>query len=218
MFFPINERENYIARTLHEAYQTGALKIEEIRNFISEWLKKFKIGCDLDITNIEGEGYTIKVRSTNGHTRNLVDIGTGSAQIVLLLLKVAIILATRTNKSVLLVMEEPEQNMHPNFQSLLADLFFAIQTKGIKILVETHSEYFIRRSQVLVAQLSAENRYTQEELDLSNPFRVIYFPESGKPYDMHYKINGDFEQLFGDGFFDAAALNRMELYRLQLNQ
>jgi hypothetical protein len=45
---------------------------------------------------------------------------------------------------------------------------------------------------------------------------VLYFPEDGKPYDMHYKVNGDFEHLFGEGFFDAAALNRIELYRMQL--
>ena len=84
------------------------------------------------------------------------------------------------------------------------------------MIVETHSEYMIRRSQVIVAQIAAQKGYIQDELDQNNPFKVLYFPEDGKPYDMHYKVNGDFEHLFGEGFFDAAALNRIELYRMQL--
>jgi predicted ATPase len=116
----------------------------------------------------------------------------------------------------LLVIEEPEQNLHPNYQSLLADLFYNIQDLGVRMIIETHSEYLIRRSQVIVAHLAAENGYNQKELDDNNPFKVVYFPESGQPYDMHYKTNGDFEHLFGEGFFDAAAKNRVELYRMQL--
>ena len=85
------------------------------------------------------------------------------------------------------------------------------------MIVETHSEYLIRRSQVIVAEIAAEKGFSQEELDKSNPFRVIYFPEAGQPYDMHYKTNGDFEHLFGEGFYDAAAMNKIALYRMQLN-
>ena len=219
VFFSIDDRNDYIARTLHEAYQTRALQHNETNSFVRGWLRSFKIGDRIEITRVEGDGYTIKIIDIDGRgAKNLVDIGTGSAQIVLLLLKVAIILSTRQTEAVLLVIEEPEQNMHPNFQSLLADLFLAIQQEGIRLLVETHSEYMIRRSQVLVAKMSSYMKYTQEKLDSKNPFRVIYFPESGQPYDMHYKVNGDFEHLFGEGFFDAAAKNRVELYKMQLEQ
>ena len=218
VFFSMDDRNDFIARTLHEAYQTRALRHNETQDFIRHWLMEFKIGDKIEISRIEGEGYSVKVIDKDGRFKNLADIGTGSAQIVLLLLKVAIILSTRQTEAVLLVIEEPEQNMHPNYQSLLADLFFAMQQKGIKLLVETHSEYLIRRSQVIVAKLCSEMHYTQEELDKKNPFRVIYFPESGQPYDMHYKVNGDFEHLFGEGFFDAAAKNRVELYKMQLEQ
>lgn len=218
VFFSIDDRNDYIARTLHEAYQTRALKQNEISGFVRQWLKKFKIGDKIEIKRVDGEGYTIKIVDEDGRSKNLVDIGTGSAQIVLLLLKVAIILTTRQTEAVLLVIEEPEQNMHPNYQSLLADLFFAMQQEGVRLLIETHSEYMIRRSQVLVARMSSEKNYSQEELDAKNPFRVVYFPESGQPYDMHYKVNGDFEHLFGEGFFDAAAKNRVELYKMQLEQ
>lgn len=218
VFFSIDDRNDYIARTLHEAYQTRALQHNEAHNFVKKWLRSFKIGDSIEITRVEGDGYTIKIIDVDGRSKNLVDIGTGSAQIVLLLLKVAIILSTHQTEAVLLVIEEPEQNMHPNFQSLLADLFYDMHTEGLRLLVETHSEYMIRRSQVLVAKMSSHLKYTQRKLDERNPFRVIYFPESGQPYDMHYKVNGDFEHLFGEGFFDAAAKNRVELYKMQLEQ
>ncbi|MBO5815391.1 MAG: AAA family ATPase [Bacteroidales bacterium] len=216
VFFSINDRNDYISRTLHEVYQTRALRRTEPHDFLKYWMEKFGIGSDVKINRIEGEGYNVKIVKKDGSTKNLVDIGTGSAQIVLLLLKISVILATQQSSSVLVIIEEPEQNMHPNYQSLLADLFYAIHKYGIRMIVETHSEYMIRRSQVLVAQLTAQNKYTQEELDHNCPFRVLYFPEDGMPYDMHYKVNGDFEQLFGEGFFDAAALNRIELYKMQL--
>jgi predicted ATPase len=212
----MNDRNDYISRTLHEVYQTRALSRTEAHDFLKYWIEKFGIGTDVQINRIEGEGYSVKIIKQDGTSKNLVDIGTGSAQIVLLLLKISVILATQQSGSVMVIIEEPEQNMHPNYQSLLADLFFAIHQYGIKMIVETHSEYMIRRSQVIVAQIAAQKGYIQDELDQNNPFKVLYFPEDGKPYDMHYKVNGDFEHLFGEGFFDAAALNRIELFRMQL--
>ena len=216
VFFSMNDRNDYISRTLHEVYQTRALSRTEAHDFLKYWIEKFGIGTDVQINRIEGEGYSVRIIKQDGTSKNLVDIGTGSAQIVLLLLKISVILATQQSGSVMVIIEEPEQNMHPNYQSLLADLFFAIHQYGIKMIVETHSEYMIRRSQVIVAQIAAQKGYRQDELDQNNPFKVLYFPENGKPYDMHYNVNGDFEHLFGEGFFDAAALNRIELYRMQL--
>jgi predicted ATPase len=221
VFFSIEDRNDYVARTLHEAYQTRALSekyanIRDLSFFVNHWLQAFNIGKKVEIRCSEGDGYTAKIVAKDGYTKNLADIGTGAANLVLLLIKVATIIKTNKTGNVLLVLEEPEQNMHPNYQSLLADLLLAIQEEGIKVLVETHLEYLIRRSQILVARLSAENNYTQEELDEKNPFRVLYFPEDKQPFDMHYMVNGDFEHLFGEGFYDAAAKNRVELYRMQL--
>ena len=216
VIFSINDKNDYVAQTIHEAYTHKTLYNKGAKDFINYWLSRFKIGTECKISTIEGEGYIVHITDDKGHTRNLVDIGTGSAQIVLLLLKVATIMTTSISK--LIVVEEPEQNLHPNYQSLLADLFYNIQDIGVRMIIETHSEYLIRRSQVIVALLASEKGYNQKEIDENNPFRVIYFPESGKPYDMHYKVNGDFEHLFGEGFFDAAAKNRVELYKMQLDQ
>ncbi len=51
------------------------------------------------------------------------------------------------------IIEEPELNLHPALQSKLADLFLDVhQMWGIDFLIETHSEYILRRSQVIGGQ------------------------------------------------------------------
>ena len=108
-----------------------------------------------------------------------------------------------------LFIEEPEQNLHPRFQSLLADLFQKINYELDKrIIVETHSEYLVRRTQVLVYM----NNYTEEQLKVENPFKVYYFPENGSPYDMKYRTDGRFEEEFGSGFFDEASKLALQLF------
>lgn len=104
----------------------------------------------------------------------------------------------RMLKSKILIFEEPEQNLHPALQSKLADLFADIHKKfGYDVIVETHSEYMIRRTQALIA--SGEFPFEK------NPFHVYYFPQGGLPYDMKYTEAGFFEESFDPGFYDTAS-------------
>ncbi len=53
----------------------------------------------------------------------------------------------------MVLLEEPESNLHPNLQSKLADfLIDASDRFGIKWVIETHSEYFIRKLQYWTAK------------------------------------------------------------------
>ena len=103
----------------------------------------------------------------------------------------------------LVIIEEPEQNLHPASQSKLADLFLEVSKLGVNVLVETHSEYLVRRSQVLVAEAKYKD---EQELAEKCPFKVYYLPEAGTgiPYDMEFRTDGRFKQDFGDGFYDEA--------------
>lgn len=103
-----------------------------------------------------------------------------------------------------LIFEEPEQNLHPALQSKLADLFADIHEKfGYNVIVETHSEYMIRRTQALIA--SGEVPFDK------NPFHVYYFPQGELPYDMEYQKTGGFVHSFGPGFYDEAAKLDMDV-------
>ena len=108
--------------------------------------------------------------------------------------------------------EEPELNLHPALQSKLADLFLDVHQRfNIDFLIETHSEYILRRSQVIVAT----NEF--EVAPNENPFCVHYFPKDihQMPYRLEYQEDGSFNRNFGDGFFDEASSSTLELLKLK---
>lgn len=112
-----------------------------------------------------------------------------------------------------IAIEEPEIHLHPKYQSLLTDMFIeAYNDYNIHFIIETHSEYLIRRSQVLVAKEQYKN---DEELIKNNPFKVYYLPYDGAPYDMEYASDGYFERSFGKGFFDVSSALSLDLDRIE---
>lgn len=211
------DRNDYMAQLLHTFTCENIQEGSEASRFLTRWLKNFKIGVNYRINSVQGEGYTVEIETTDRVWRHLADLGMGSNQLVTLLIELATLISIKGNRQYpLIIVEEPEQNLHPAVQSKLADLFAELnQTRGFKFLIETHSEYLIRRTQVLLAKTVQEDRLTEEDLDEKNPFKVHYFPENGIPYDMEYQLNGRFANNFGHGFFDAATETALELDSLQ---
>ena len=57
-----------------------------------------------------------------------------------------------------MLLEEPEANLHPAFQSKLADLFSEVAVDyEQQLIVETHSEYMVRKFQYLVVLILSGN-------------------------------------------------------------
>ena len=89
-------------------------------------------------------------------------------------------------------------------------LLKSYQKYNIHFIIETHSEYLIRRTQVI----TSEQRYeSQEELNEKNPFRVYYITKDSQLYDMRYRTNGLFGEKFGEGFMDEASKMHMTLLK-----
>jgi len=226
MLYTIDDKNDFMAQAIHEYARRGVVRGSFTDIFIRKWMNEFGIGSDYEIESIGGEGYTFKVITQNG-TMNLADMGMGTNQLMVLLLSLATIMFEEGHhgkdggKSFIpkfIIIEEPEQNLHPRLQSKLADLISEVaMDDSYKFLIETHSEYFIRRTQVLVAEMNIES---EEELAKQNPFKVYYFPAEGMPYDMKYLPSGRFENKFGEGFFDeasSAALTISKLERRKIN-
>lgn len=196
--------------------------------FMNEWIKRFEIGDSIRLkTTEEGLGVMLYLfknsEEKNGHL--LADEGYGITQLISLLLQIetAILEAKivyKTNEtetysgprfskskvahyeSCTLTVEEPEIHLHPKLQSLLADMFLeAYQEFNIHFIVETHSEYLIRKTQVLVSQ---SNYSTNEEAESNSPFITYYLPKGRKPYSLRYRKDGKFAEKFGEGFYDEA--------------
>lgn len=208
-----DDRQDVNSRVVHEFYQEHILEGELVDQWLKKWLRNFEVGERIMIMPLDGEGYYVKVDTPDDEV-HLADMGMGSIQLVILLLRLATI-ANRiknTGQPWWVIIEEPEQNMHPMLQSKLADLFVDFQQAfASKIIVETHSEYLVRRTQLMVA----ERNYDEEDLALSWPVTVFYFPsERGcQPYDMEYQTNGLFAKKFDSGFFDEAGRMHMEILK-----
>lgn len=105
--------------------------------------------------------------------------------------------------------EEPEIHLHPKYQSLLAEMFFeAYKEYNIQFIVETHSEYIIRRLQTLVADKLLK------PTDISISYLADEEHESvGEPKvkPIRIKEDGFLSDSFGSGFFDEGSKWSKEL-------
>ena len=136
----------------------------------------------------------------------LTDVGFGVSQV----LPVLVLLYYVPEGSTVL-MEQPEIHLHPAVQSGLADVMLNVATvRNVQIVVESHSEYLLRRLQRRVAEESA----SAEDVKL-------YFVSSrrGEAQVSDLLLNewGEIEnwpdKFFGDEMGEIAAISKASLKR-----
>ena len=189
------DRNDTLSRVLSGFCKARIVPGSKEWTFVKKWMKEFEIGADFRILDVESAGYMLKIFDEGEDPE--CEFG-GYTPTVLI--------------------EEPEQNIHPMLQSMLADMFLDFWNQDdwynydCQLIIETHSEYLVRRTQLLVAE---KNYKTYQEVNENNPFKVFYFPsEKGKyPYDMQYMPNGMFANKFDSGFFDEAGHMHMEILK-----
>lgn len=200
--FNLRVKENALAQAIHKFYQLKTWKGSLEYQFVEKWMSEFDIGKSFQIEFIAGEAYEFYVENEKGKI-HLADMGMGSLQLMLLILRIATLIGKfeKSTKGINLIVEEPELNLHPALQSKLADFFYTVNDKyGIKFIVETHSEYIVRKSQVIGLE---EDLFSKQESN-PNPFKVYYFHMDEGPYEMPYDEKGKFIKEFGTGFTDVS--------------
>lgn len=106
--------------------------------------------------------------------------------------------------------EEPEIHLHPRFQSLLAEMFYEAYSKySIHFIIETHSEYLLRKVQTLISakalvpdEVSMIYVEDDEEVKKGSP-KVRRIP---------VKEDGRLAVPFSPGFYDEADNLSLELF------
>ena len=118
----------------------------DLRFHVNEWLKHFNL--QIDVEAIEEIIHKLKVNQ-NGLELDITDVGFGISQVL-----PVIVQGFFARKDSITVIEQPEVHLHPKMQADLGDLFIDIalpkngegQRKMQKsLLVETHSEYLLKR-------------------------------------------------------------------------
>ncbi len=186
--------------------QKGSFKIIP---FLKKWLvDEFKIITkieDLKFNLIEGYGITIQL----GDDLSLYQVGYGVTKLLPIILQLAL------KDKAIFIIEEPEANLHPALQSKLADMFMdAIKEFEIQIIVETHSEYLIRKLQYLTAIKEIKPEDTQ---------LYYFYPPDDVPegenqiYPINMQEDGRLTRPFGTGFFDESSNLMMEIIKSSLN-
>jgi len=219
----IDEHTNDIYDLISKHSQKPIKKASKAGKFLKIWMERFDIGVDYNIKPVEGIASMIHIYETDDDKKNetpinLVDKGFGAGQIFTILLSIALKIDEQTERNrfleftrslrrreTIIMIEEPEANLHPALQSELTELFFdAYDNFGIRFIIETHSEYVLRKSQLRVKEL-----YTKENVK-ELPFVVYYFDKKG-PYQMRYRKDGKFKDEFGSGFFDVSTKLAFEI-------
>ena len=211
----------------------------KVNDFTNRWIKQFGIGESLSF-QLDEDGLGVKIflqKNPNGNIRLLSDEGYGITQLfsVLLQIETAILSAHGMkskehiglyymdgyNDSIFnfeentIAIEEPEIHLHPSYQSKMAEMFVEAYTKyNIHFIIETHSEYLIRKLQTLVAKndIKAENVSIQYVYSPDIEQRPLYTPQVKS---ISVKSDGRLTDCFGTGFFDEADNAAMELLTLK---
>jgi predicted ATPase len=134
------------------------------------WLKALELGASVAIDIHTGRkhdgiadmltGVYISEQSTKPKGEivetglNLKDMGSGAAQVLPVLIE-----ALTARSESLVIIEQPELHLHPEAQAVLADFFVDMVARGIRFLIETHSEHFLLRWQRRIAETSLEKRH-----------------------------------------------------------
>ena len=235
-----NKREIKQRKLSNSSYKSTVLKYEP-GTFMDKWLSKFEIAHHVSI-DVHADGYGAIIRLYEDEKDKegllLADKGYGVTQLFAILLKIenAIIQTTlnamnhRYNLTgfdikeglrsytylhpVTVALEEPENHLHPSKQSTFAEMIVdAYKEYGVQFLIESHSEYIIRKLQTVFA----EGKLTDPDI------RLLYVnslkgKDKNTPQVYRIGINedGSLDNVFGKGFLDEADSLVSDLFNIKM--
>lgn len=143
--------ENYVATIVAQWHETEEVRLQSLEMMLEDLGLTWKISAEgVNDTQIELKvGRLPKERRRGGGKDlvNLADVGFGVSQVLPVL--VALLIA---EPGQLVYLEQPELHLHPRAQYALAEILAKTAKRGVKLVVETHSELLLLKVQTLVAE------------------------------------------------------------------
>lgn len=178
-----------------------------LKETVNRWLEQFGLKVDVDVFKESIHKLTV---CQSGLQLDIPDVGFGVSQVLPVVLQGFL----SPNKS-LTIIEQPEVHLHPQMQGALADLFIDIvkESKFSKhLVVETHSEYLLRR---LRRRMAEGNKITPNNVSI-NLFHTITEDAPARVETLSIAERGAFE--WPEDFYGKELYNDIvEFLKLQNN-
>jgi len=123
---------------------------------VASWLQKMGLLEKFEVARVgeHRKEYEVLVQTRDSDTKvNLPDVGFGVSQIL-----PVVVQCFYAQPHTTILLEQPEIHLHPAVQMTLADLFIETvqsredgEDRAIQLIVESHSEHFLRRLQTRIA-------------------------------------------------------------------
>ena len=161
------------------------------------WLRDLEVADDIMAGDVPELGHTLEVRppGLKKHVR-LTQVGVGVSQLL-----PVIVLCLLAPPDSLVLLEQPELHLHPKTQQGLAEFFIAATASGRQLIIETHSEYLVKRLLYAIARDKSDKTYRR--------IGFIYSERDAKTGTTTYSPVvpnqfGGFDR-WPDGFFDEGS-------------
>jgi len=202
--------------------------------FLTQSLEILGLKGELSVERYENYISVLYIRDGDKKT-SLADLGFGYSQLLPVLIKITNLLGEDNSledeleidnrlwdlismgyySPKTLIIEEPEANLHPNLQSKLADILKLALEYNISFIVETHSEYLIRKLQYLTGKGELKTKDT-----IVHYFNDDEYVNNEEPKVKHIEISGTgtLSDTFGPGFYDEAIKLKFDLLNIGKEQ
>lgn len=186
-----------------------------LEEYVAFWLRELRLIDEFRVEEIkEGTNlYRVHVRKSPAASEVLItDVGFGVSQVLPVL-----VLCYYAPEGSTILFEQPEIHLHPSVQSGLADVFIdAMRVRNIQIIVESHSEHFLRRLQRRIAEAEVINEKKA----------ALYFCDVGLSgstlrsldLDLYGNILNWPKDFFGDEMADLAAMSEAAMRRRGISE
>lgn len=143
-------RDPQIASRYPKPISDGLVNAEDLAN-AKKYLSNYsKLADDIETDILQGKMIITDDGEIQYHHNNDVFSYNLSSTMVKTLSPIIFYLRYKAEKETLLIIDEPEINLHPSNQRMLARVFARMINAGLHLMIATHSDYIIREINNLV--------------------------------------------------------------------
>lgn len=175
---------------------------DDTGSIVSDWLRRLGYG-NLRFEHFGDEYFQVKFETSGGVRVNIADSGVGLSQVLPLLVQ-----GVMADRGGTLIAQQPEIHLNPAQQSIVTDFLIDCAMRGIRVVIETHSEHVLLRLRRRIAEAAIQHSevavYYVDNIQGETQVRRVELGDAGEIERSDWPI-GFFEDQLADSFALARA-------------